>query len=73
MVRRMARIVTYAHRSKRAPRKKPKAAPLTLPRIVRAPTNGERAQRREEAERPPMSPEEEARVMDLLRRMMRPR
>jgi hypothetical protein len=32
MVRRMARTVTYAHRSKRAPRKKLKAAPLTIPR-----------------------------------------
>jgi hypothetical protein len=67
-------IVTHSYRPKRALRRKPKATPLTVPRIVKAPTKGERAQRREEAEPArATSPEEEAKVMDLLRRMMRPR
>ena len=66
-------IVTHAYRPKRAPRRKPKAAPLTIPKIVKGASKSERARRHEEAEPTPMSAEEEARVVDLLRRMMRPR
>jgi hypothetical protein len=69
MVRRMARIVTYAHRYKRPPRKKKAAAIATA--IVKAPTKGERLRRREEADT--VSPEELAKAEAFLRRMMRPR
>jgi hypothetical protein len=77
----MARIVTYAHRYKRPPRKKKAAAIATA--IVKAPTKGERIRRREAAdaddagrERSPEEREEreeEARAEVFLRRMMRPR
>jgi hypothetical protein len=71
------RIVTYAHRYKRPPRKKPKAAALAVPAIVKAPSKGERIRRREAAdaarEVSPEEMEEEARVADLVARMMRPR
>ena len=45
------RIVTYAHRYKRPPRKKPgKAAAITGSAIVKAPTKLERIRRREAAD-----------------------
>jgi hypothetical protein len=71
------RIVTYAFRRRHPPRKK-KSAALAIPAIVKAPTKGERIRRREEADqaREVSSPDEladEARVADLIRRMMRPR
>jgi hypothetical protein len=66
-------VVTYAFRRRRQPKKKPKAAPLTVPRIVKGPTKGERARRREGEPPREVSAEEDAKVMDLLHRMMRPR
>jgi hypothetical protein len=74
----MARIVTHAYRPKRAPRKKPKAAILAVPAIVKAPTKGERFRRREasaaaDRETSPEEMEEEARAEAFLRRMMQPR
>jgi hypothetical protein len=76
----MARIVTYAHRYRQPPRKKPKAAAIAIPAIVKAPTKGERARRREAAaaddagrERSPEEMEDEARAADLIARMTRPR
>jgi hypothetical protein len=74
-------IVTYAHRYKRPPRKKPgKAVAIAIPAIVKAPTKGERARRREAAaaddadrERSPEELEDEARAAALIARMMRPR
>ena len=72
-----SRIVTYAHRYKRPPRKKAKAAAITGPAIVKAPSKSER-RRREGAdaadrETSPEEMEEELRVADLVARMMRPR
>jgi hypothetical protein len=65
-------IVTYTHRYKRPPRKR-KAAAITPP-IVKAPSKGERIRRREAADkaRESWSPEEEAKLTELVRRMMRP-
>ena len=45
-----SRIVTYAHRYKRPPGKKPKAAALAVPAIIKAPSKGERIRRREAAD-----------------------
>jgi hypothetical protein len=56
----MTRIITHAYRPKRAPRKKAKAAALTVPRIVNGPTKGERARRREAEPPREVSPEEDA-------------
>jgi hypothetical protein len=65
------RIVTYAHRYKRPPRRE-KGAALVIPAIVKAPTKGERIRRREAADRGrEASPEEEARAEAFLARMMR--
>jgi hypothetical protein len=66
-------IVAYAYRPKQAPRRKLKAAPLTVPAIVKVASKGERARRREAGPPREVSAEEEPKVMDLLRRMMRPR
>jgi hypothetical protein len=41
-----SRIVTYAHRPKRAPRKKAKAAAITGPAIVTAASKRDRDRRR---------------------------
>ena len=72
IVRRMAKIVTYAFRRRRQPKKK-KAIAIAAP-IVQAPGKSERIRRREEAAQDrEVSPEEEAKVADLVRRMMRPR
>ena len=45
----MTRIITYAYRPKRAPRKKPKAAAMEIPALVSVPTKRDRIRRREEA------------------------
>jgi hypothetical protein len=72
----MARIVTYADRYKRPPRKK-NAAPLAVPRNIKGTTKGERIRRREAAaadrERSPEEREEDARAEAFMRRMMQPR
>jgi hypothetical protein len=69
-----SRIVTYAHRYKRPPRKK-KAAAITVPAIVTVPSSKrDRIRRREAAdEGREFSPEEAAKVEAFLARMMRPR
>jgi len=61
------RIVTYAFRRRRQPRKKPKAAALAGPAILKVPGKQDRARQRDvdyDAARE-ASPEEDARVADL--------
>ena len=68
----MTRIVTYARRPKRAPRKKPGKA-ITVSAIAKAPTKGERIRRREAADSGrEVSPEEAVRAEAFLACMMRP-
>jgi hypothetical protein len=71
----MARIVTYAMLT--APSGHPagtlRLSPLTVPRIVKGPTKGERTPRRDAEPAREVDAEEDAAVMELLRRMMRPR
>jgi hypothetical protein len=63
---RQAAIVTYAHRPKRAPRKKAKAAAITGPAIVTA--TSKRDRRREADDDTEASPE----IKAFFARMMRP-
>jgi hypothetical protein len=69
-----SRIVTYVHRYKRPPRKKPgKGTALAIPAIVKVPSKWDRSRRRSEAdEGREVSPEEEAAAEAFIARMMRP-
>lgn len=65
----MTRIVTYAHRPKRTPRKKAKAAAITGPAIVSATSKRDRDRRQDVADDDTeTSPE----VKAFFARMMRP-
>jgi hypothetical protein len=66
----MTRIVTYAHRAKRPPRKKAQAAAITGPAIVTATSKLDRDRRGEMADDgQEASPE----IKAFFARMMRPR
>jgi hypothetical protein len=65
----MTRIVTYAHRPKRAPRKRAKAAAITGPAIVTAASKRHRGRRRpDDDDGEEASPE----IKAFFARMMRP-
>ena len=63
-----SRIVTYAHRPKRAPRKKVQAAAITGPTIVTSASKRDRDRRREADDDQEASPE----IKAFFARMMRP-
>jgi hypothetical protein len=70
-----SRIVTYAFRRRRQPRKKGKAAAIAVPAIVKVAGKRDRARQRDadhDTART-VSPDEDAPTADLVARMMRPR